>query len=710
MGREAERGPDCPGPAHNAGNFAGHLREEQRYAEKTTRFCVCYNAETVLLFLSSLLFLFPLSVLLFWQDSLVHRTAGQAECYAAPSERNESWFATDEAPPWLCAARQKRAETNPGPSASSTVAPRCLAMPSKTARARSRSKAKTSKGKQRDGSRAKIVPKATRQSGPAGSGSGYAPRNRSYVKMSQANEVLKSVRPRVVSNPNTYAGNSARQLVTSHEAWEASLLTHLGNPMHSYHLPGIDTTGLAYQPLFYPNAAWTTGRDTDGASGGPGAPAGQEPAGMVTLAANDTSYSHIRMSEFDRQMESNYFKFEGHVIDQLNLRTDTAGEFNAIIAFNPLDPVNPVIMFNWADGTSVWGSGASYKPWTNSPFVAQRFPRPLNGATPWPADISVGRQPDRRGPPPSRDGSSDRWSTVSGASDTRGPAPKRAPQLMYDATNFYYNGGCEMVVKMVGANAFTAYSSLARSDDTTITRFWTTEDDPNDTTTFDYGSTIQFSPGHNVAYAAHTGSKWALSTYWSDFSDDIAQDRVKLALSTGLPFVHFKYSVPQGQSTSPYLQVTAQSWMGVAPCTLRYAGAASNRTVPLSLPAWVSYCRARGATGRDEVAAATGALSRTVKRLASVPSESKVLNAVAANPGAATRALTPTAKTVGDVGNVLFKLLESVTPGMAKALPTLGRLGFDAILRSMGSRPQRMPLAISERTGSRGPIVEEVDD
>lgn len=540
----------------------------------------------------------------------------------------------------------------------------------------------------------------------------YAPMRNDYRTMQHKGP--STVRGQYVTNPNRMAAEMVAGVATSHEVWETSLLMHVTSPMATYHLPGIDTTGTAYQPGFDPAGPWPGGRDTTGTSTS-GAPGGlPQPSNMRTLSPDGTTLFQIRQVESDRQMESNYFRYDGWVLRNASLATNTTNEWNAVVSFNPLDPVHPITVLNWEAGQNPWASGAVGLEWTSTPFIATTNYQDLQGAQPWPSDQSVGRKTG--GNPGSRDSSVDRWSTVS----SKDPHPTRAPVLQYDCLNYYWAGGAELEVTLVGTNAFGAWSALARDDAHTVTRFWTTEDNPVDAETFDYGSTVLFNNGHNVAYASYTGSKWALSTKFSSFSDETAADRTRLALSCGYPLVHFKYAVSSA-ATTPYLQVKAVCWNGVAPTTLRFAGAAPFRTIPLSLPAWVSYCRARGATGVNSAAAQSSAARTAVTRISSIPSSSRAMAAAAANPKAAAKALKAAADTKRAAADVAIDLVSGVLPGVprfvANGLGSVAKLLAHTLMREGGKQyePSILPIAYSANARNArpaiaaGPRVEELD-
>lgn len=507
------------------------------------------------------------------------------------------------------------------------------------------------------------------------------------------------------NNPNVAATNLVAQVATSKEIWETDLLMHLANPMMTYHLPGIDTTGVTFSPTYNPSGPSPGGRDTNGSSGA-------SPTNMRTINVTETATYPIRQGESDRQMESNQFRFDGWVLNRMPLDV-SAGEWNMFVVFNPLEPSYPIMALNWEEGSNPWGTATDGLPWTASPFIVKSLFAGISGAESWPEDVTVGfnKLAGQRNKA-ERDSSSDRWTSVSSdrgrptVRDERvkdAPAPL-APIPTYDMLNYYYIGGAEMTAKIVGANAFTAFSCLARDDAHTVTRFWTVEDDPTDTSTFDWGATVQFAPGHNVGYAAYTGTKWGLAM--SNTSPESAEwriDRIRWALSQGYPAIHFKYSVPAGSSTVPYLQVTANTWLGVAPTTLRFAGAAPHRTIPLSMPSWASYCRARGSTARDENAARAGAANSTFGRLASAPSESRVVNAVARNPQQATKTLSTAAKVGKTAANVATEILSAFVPAPAKVALGLGRYVMNSVL----DRPATAPVDTPRITGRPTPYVEE---
>jgi len=490
------------------------------------------------------------------------------------------------------------------------------------------------------------------------------------------------VAPRALSGrSNLIIQKDAMWAMTTQERWEADLIYHIGHPMSSYPLPGIDTTGVSFVPGFDAAGNWPGGRDTAGTH--VNFTSNPFNGNMVAITPSGGTVP-IRQAEMDRQMESRYYKFDGWVQNRLDCTT-ASGEWNMVIGFNPLDPVNPIVSINFPDGAPAFHEPTTSLPWTASPYITASHFADTGGA-PWPSDQSVGRDRASRPPQPtphSRDSSSDRWTSVSG--DSRRPAPVGdttllAPIVTYDAANYYWVGGAEMVVKIVGYNAFTAFSALARDDATTIPRFWTAEDDPTDGNTFDYGSLVQHSPGHNVGYAAYTGSKWSLAMSNTSPSDqDWQKDRLRLILNTGMPFVHFKYSVPTGSSTVPYIQVTASTWMAVAPTTLRFAGAAPHATLPFDLPPWASYCRARGCTSRDENAARVGAATNGLSRLGKVPSNSRIVNAVARNPAGAAKTISTAAK-VGRAATSVISDIVGLVPGGKIAGMGL-KLGYDAITR-----------------------------
>lgn len=514
------------------------------------------------------------------------------------------------------------------------------------------------------------------------------PHNRSHRK-GPANMSYKAMRhvkgqtiqsATVKSNPNGRAAALVRQVFNSYDMWEVSLLAHLAHPMHTYHLPGIDTTGVSWNPLFNTDMPWPNGRDTNGAM----LPNGSAGATMYVKDENGV-LRRVRQCESDRQMESNYHRFTGWITTQLPLKTEApsgSNNWNSVIVFDPLDIARPIVHLNWQDGAEPW-TDAAFASWTATPFVVDHNYVGLP-AQPWPNDVTVGRTGDRKGPQ-TRDDSSDRWSSVSSSTKATRPGEKPgaplAPTLNYDSTNFYYIGGAELSVKLVGANAFNAYSCLARDDAHTVTRFWTTEDNVTGGTTqpnFDYGATVQFSAQHNVGYAAYTGTKWGNSFSWATFDDDAAADTVRRGLNVGLPFIHFKYSSPSGQGTVPYLQIVAQTWLGIAPTSLAVAGSASLRTIPLTMPAWTSFCRARGATGADIAAAQASAGRGMFQRLAAIPTNSKPLNVAAVDPTKTHKELSTAAK-IGSTASKLAGIVGGVVGGPAGAALSAVSMGADAL-------------------------------
>lgn len=500
-------------------------------------------------------------------------------------------------------------------------------------------------------------------------------------------------RPRSVPDPNQPVARMVRTIMTSKEEWEATLLLHLAYPMASYLLPGIDTTGTGFEPLYAGANKYPGGRDTNSGNAGVG-PTLVQPVQMQTFAVDSsgaTTTFPIRQVEMDRQMESNHFRFDGHIVSQIDLTPSgaTGDTQNVVIGFDPLDYKFPVYMIEYAEGENPWGKPVKTLTWTSSPYIVRQITNlPNDGAEPWPADTTVGRAATRgRG---QRDDSSDRWTNVTDRSTSSerktGPAPL-APAMEYDSANFYYPGGAEMTCILSGTNAFTSYSCLARDDSHTITRFWQCEDSPAETVNeFDYGSTVQYSSDHNVGYAAYTGSKWTVARALrsGDDPDAYGRDRIRFILNSGMPFIKFKYALGSGSSTTPYLAISCDAWLGVAPTTISMAGAADHRTVPLSLPAWVSYCRARGASGHDAEAAKGVATASAFQRIANAPSDSRIVNAVASDPTKAARTARKIVTGKGVVGAVA-DLVGALIPGgsivgkvAGLAVPALAKLAYSA--------------------------------
>jgi len=471
-----------------------------------------------------------------------------------------------------------------------------------------------------------------------------------------------------------------REVVTRSDIWQASLLAHLAAPMLTYDLPGIDTTGLRFSPMYNNDGPTPGGRDTNSAQIFPAGSNG--PVQMVMQIKDSLGNMHpVRQLEYDRQMESNYHRFNGWINTQIPLQSDP-GEWNSVVVFFPDDPVRPIIHINYLDGSSPYQSGATASAWTASPFVVDQGYVTFGPTAVWPNDSTVGRSRDQRSAG-RRDDSSDRWSTVSGSTDkdrrphsdpSRDGSPARAPSYRFDATNMYFVGGAELATKMIGLNAFTSYSCLARDDSHTVTRFWTAEDTvvggPSEPT-FDYGATQQFSADHNVGYAAYTGSKWGVSMSWDSFDDTVAADMVRKALNVGYPFIHYKYSVPQGSGTTPYLQVLAQTWLGIAPTSIAVAGSATHRTIPLTMPAWTSYCRARGSTGIDTAGARQGAGRNVFKTLRSIPTDSKVVTALSAEPDGGHAKVSSMASKIATGAVDAGALAVSLIPGVGSVLKPL---------------------------------------
>jgi len=188
------------------------------------------------------------------------------------------------------------------------------------------------------------------------------------------------------------------------------------------------------------------------------------------------------------------------------------------------------------------------------------------------------------------------------------------------------------------------------------------DDDPTGATAvLDYGATVQFAPGHNVAYGAHTGTKWSLAWNCSDAAaDPWKTDRLRFCLNAGYPFMMFKYSVPTS-STTPYIQITAKTWVGVAPTSLHVAGAAPHRTVPMSMPPWTSFCRSRGATGVDERAATVGSTTGAANRIAATPAQSRVTGAMGTKQGQ--QAVRRAADAGSTAAKLAVDLLSAAIPG-----------------------------------------------
>jgi hypothetical protein len=259
------------------------------------------------------------------------------------------------------------------------------------------------------------------------------------------------------------------------------------------------------------------------------------------------------------------------------------------------------------------------------------------------------------------------------------PVPDpNANQLLYDVLNWYYIGGAELCVTLVGANAFTAYSCRVKDDTRTVTWFFTTEADGGDIDALDFGALDNFHPGHNVGYGAYTGTKWSLATHFQDAADpDGIGDRVRLAINVGHPFMHFRYSVPASFSAAPYLSITAHTWLGIAPTTTRFAGGCPWHTIPLSLPAWASFVRSRGASGVDEESARATTVQRAVTKITSSPSTSKVAAAMGdanvqrlMSNAARKSTAEPTAlsRVASVVGPVAKAVLGAATAGIGPAL------------------------------------------
>lgn len=362
------------------------------------------------------------------------------------------------------------------------------------------------------------------------------------------------------------------QLRGTLQAWEISLLETLINPMSSYPLPGITTTGhWGYNPATYNN-------------GVPPATFDQPlfyPQFMAdcvlpdqSALTQDSPATNIPAMQMDTYAGSRYDQREGLVRGTFSV--EQSGTF--LIWFDPADVADPVVVRALSDTETWWVDPAN----TASIFAGTQSTLPFQ----W------DRDPYRN--------YTNNWRAL--------------PDYGNVSTNqFTYIGGAVLHLAVQAKTAYSDVAIKARNISNYDRRFFDTP-----TKTGEYGDPTQPEKA-NEAAALYNGSTWQpVFAVTQDEKPPLA-NRMWYIIQRGLPLleVHVVNATTGGAPVN--FNFEARTWLGVTYTSLRDAATTAYHTVPAEIPPWFSACKTRGAVTMKRSELGEALITNTVNSMVRAP-------------------------------------------------------------------------------------------
>lgn len=420
-----------------------------------------------------------------------------------------------------------------------------------------------------------------------------------------------------------------RNYIRTHEdQFHASLMAHMLDNSIVYPLPSLHSpSGIAeaLSAVFFGNYQY--GSVTPGT--------GQFNA-EFTSALPNTAMQCANPS-------ARYSIFHGTVQSEFVVNTDTNGNSELWITFDPNDPNFPVKILDMTAPTVPLAHTSTFTiPWTDNPFVLTQSW--ITGPT---LDEKLQNNNNTRGPPPPQSKPLGEQGYYRIHDPEVGTYPTPAIIQDTDTTNLYWNGGASMELSHTNIDAYTTTAFRVRKMSNYTHRFFDRLDNIYNNTA------LGFREPYATAAAAtsfHSGSQWVTS---SRATAGVAPGTVaNQALfvvkgfdncwQQGCPMIQVKSSTVNPNIAVKF-SVTCKVWKAVAPYGLGVAGAMPRETVPFDLPSWFSLCRMSGGVGKTMNAAKSAMNDRVSYAVPYMTSGSPLQRAVAVSKAPAS-AIAPLLK------------------------------------------------------------------
>lgn len=389
-----------------------------------------------------------------------------------------------------------------------------------------------------------------------------------------------------LSNMTNYKGAAKlhRGVVSIHERWLLSLISHLMDRSRFYPLPNIRYDGIAKfmnQKLGQLNN-WG------------GAGVGHTPDGTQNPVMGETSAQYgwnsgAGLVNDDSSLSGRYAIYNGRVNSPYTTTVAANSSKNLWVVFSPQMRSYPIAVIDMTTQGTPAVDNPSAVAWLCDPYSTVTC---VQGTSPVLADdVSVVSSVSQR-------------SYLNGGPIRKPNSVSAIPAIPSGSNSsvdhLVYPGGYEMMVSAINLTAYTSCSMRVRNEINTIHTFLTNMTYALGSTTINPGITDPYVKC-DQATACYSGNQWESCT---EQSTPVANPPVGYelmcafqAVQNGYPFFDIQIQNSGSSSASVTFNFVVNGWSAVAPLNISAAGALSLETVPFNMPGWFTLGRSASAVG-----------------------------------------------------------------------------------------------------------------